>query len=158
MRVTTIAECVFWVPGAAVAQPRQRFRAVWLGAVVAARAYRDDKHPIHGFKIDVQKAWLEARPASWPLGKKVAYELLVYVVRSAPKALPKRRAGRFRCNTKPDCDNVTKGIKDALNGLAWDDDGRVYDERTVKVWAAPGEAEGTRVVIRALPFGAVSTD
>lgn len=40
--------------------------------------------------------------------------------------------GPFPKITKPDSDNVLKAIKDALNGVAWTDDSRVYHDTITK--------------------------
>lgn len=46
-----------------------------------------------------------------------------YVV---PRSWPKKKAGAARWKTsKPDVDNIVKLVKDALNGVAWDDDAQV---------------------------------
>jgi Holliday junction resolvase RusA-like endonuclease len=55
-------------------------------------------------------------PASWPKYKKEA----------AP--------GEF-CTTKPDVDNLVKGLLDALNGLLWVDDNRIVAMAAYKVYA-----------------------
>jgi Holliday junction resolvase RusA-like endonuclease len=39
-----------------------------------------------------------------------------------------------------DADNVMKAVKDALNKVAYTDDRRVFDERSVKKWALPEDA------------------
>lgn len=52
----------------------------------------------------------------------------------------KREAMHGQLHTqKPDADNVTKAIKDSLNGVAWHDDCQVADERTVKRWSRLAE-------------------
>ena len=56
----------------------------------------------------------------------------------APKTIRKMRAliketDYIACGTRPDCDNCGKIILDALNGLAWTDDARVW-ELTVRKW------------------------
>lgn len=54
-----------------------------------------------------------------------------------PKSWSKRKASehlhRPHCQ-KPDGDNLLKAVKDALNRIAWGDDGQVYDARVRKVW------------------------
>lgn len=48
---------------------------------------------------------------------------------------------------KPDGDNLLKTVKDALNRIAWADDGQVFDARVVKVW---GGADATAVTVAAV--------
>lgn len=54
-----------------------------------------------------------------------------------PASWSKRKAAehlhRPHCQ-KPDGDNLLKAVKDALNRIAWADDGQVYDARVRKVW------------------------
>jgi len=38
--------------------------------------------------------------------------------------------------TKPDIDNLTKAILDALNGIAWKDDAQVTQINVQKIWSA----------------------
>jgi Holliday junction resolvase RusA-like endonuclease len=49
--------------------------------------------------------------------------------------------------TKPDADNVAKALCDALNGIAWHDDGQVVELVVRKRHAAQGEAARTVVTI-----------
>jgi len=37
--------------------------------------------------------------------------------------------------TKPDIDNLTKAILDALNGIAWNDDAQVAEIKAKKIWS-----------------------
>ncbi len=52
--------------------------------------------------------------------------------RSIPKSFSKKRTdatkrGEIRPITKPDLDNVIKGIKDAMKSVIWRDDSQVVD-------------------------------
>jgi Holliday junction resolvase RusA-like endonuclease len=51
--------------------------------------------------------------------------------------------------TRPDTDNLTKGIKDGLRDL-WDDDSQVTDETIVKRYG-PSALVGVLIRVRALP-------
>lgn len=44
--------------------------------------------------------------------------------------------GQVVPTTKPDFDNLAKGVSDALNGIAWDDDAQVVDAFTRKRYDA----------------------
>jgi len=46
----------------------------------------------------------------------------------------KKRAAAYWHTQKPDTDNLLKGIKDALNKLAYWDDSQICDLDAVKVW------------------------
>lgn len=69
-------------------------------------------------------------------------ELSVIATFPVPASFPKwKRAlallGIWRCDVKPDWDNVGK-ITDALNGVAWSDDGRVFDAHVRKEYGDVG--------------------
>lgn len=53
--------------------------------------------------------------------------------------------GRYRHTQKPDADNVLKAIKDALNGIAWQDDKQVCELRMLKWVAADSEQPHTEI-------------
>lgn len=69
--------------------------------------------------IELLVVFLLPVPASWPAWKRAA-------------AL----AGQVVPTTKPDWDNLGKGVSDALNGIAWTDDAQVVDCFTRKRYAA----------------------
>lgn len=49
--------------------------------------------------------------------------------------------------TRGDCTNLAKGVEDALNGIAWDDDSQICETWTRKRWALPDEPPGTAITI-----------
>jgi Holliday junction resolvase RusA-like endonuclease len=49
--------------------------------------------------------------------------------------------------TKGDCTNLAKGVEDALNGIAWEDDSQIVETWTRKRWALSGEEACTVVTI-----------
>ncbi len=56
-----------------------------------------------------------------------------------PKSWPKWRQqaaaeGLIPHTSKPDGDNITKAVCDALNGVVWTDDSRVYHKEIVKLY------------------------
>ena len=54
--------------------------------------------------------------------------------------------------TRPDIDNLIKGVADALTEAHWwKDDGQVAELRARKRWAFAMEAPGARVLVRPLP-------
>ena len=68
----------------------------------------------------------------------------IYVFRQLPKSRPKGLV--LEPDTyKPDVDNISKNVLDALNGLAWKDDSQVV-ELTVKKY--PRSREQERIVIQ----------
>lgn len=53
--------------------------------------------------------------------------------------------------TKPDLDKLVRAFCDAATGLIWDDDSRVVDEHTKKVFASAKRDVGLWVRVRVLP-------
>ena len=111
----------FTVYGDAVAQGRPR--ATSIGGHV--RLYDPEKS--RSYKEIVRIDALKVRPEK-PLGGAISLTIIVY--KSIPKSMSKKRQklalkGDARPTTKPDIDNVVKGIKDALKGVIWRDDSQV---------------------------------
>ena len=71
-------------------------------------------------------------PQSWPAWKREA-------------ALSKHIAH----TTKPDADNVVKAIKDALNGIVWQDDAQVVEVSVIKLYS---DTPGAQIDITELPY------
>ena len=57
-----------------------------------------------------------------------------------PKSLSKKERTVPK-TTKPDIDNLTKAILDALNGIAWKDDAQVTQINVHKIWSAKDQIE-----------------
>lgn len=72
-----------------------------------ARAVMEDRKPFTGPVVLIVKVW-RAVPRSWPQWKKDA-------------ALN----NEITPDSKPDLDNQIKAVKDALNGIIWQDDAQV---------------------------------
>lgn len=69
---------------------------------------------------------------------------------AVPKSWSKKKAAELihRPHTqKPDGDNLLKTVKDALNRIAWADDGQVFDARVRKYW---GLSDQTVVIVEAV--------
>lgn len=124
----------FEVPGEAVAQGRPRLTT--RGGF--ARAYDPPKSreyknkvrecAVYQCKPDLDNLYLgavklstieqRAIPKSWSRGKQAAALI-----------------GEIKPLTKPDTDNIHKGIKDALTGVFWRDDSQVVEDYIKKVYA-----------------------
>lgn len=70
-----------------------------------------------------------------------AVDVCNLIYRAVPKSWSKRKradaiADKIRPTTKPDLDNVIKGIKDALNGVWYKDDSQVVEYGLVGKWYA----------------------
>lgn len=142
-------ELAFFVEGLVpVAQPRHRSGIDWRTG--RSRVYRDDSHPIHGWRAAVElqgRAAIGRRPRLQP-----PLELRVLFAFPRTAALTWRRRPMPRCwkTTKPDCSNLLKALEDALNGVVWDDDAGVCRVVVDRVHVAGGEAPGAHVTIREL--------
>ena len=111
----------FTVYGEPVAQGRPRFAR--MGNTV--KTYDPEKSA--NYKEIVRAEALKFRPEK-PLTGPISLVVLVY--RSIPKSFPKKRTiqaqeGYIRPITRPDIDNIVKGVKDSLKGVIWKDDSQV---------------------------------
>ena len=78
-----------------------------------------------------------------PLDCAVSVELLLFVTPPASWSNKKQLAamsGEVRPTSKPDIDNVLKGIADACNGVVWGDDKQIVECLVRKSYAAKAEA------------------
>lgn len=62
--------------------------------------------------------------------KPIEVKMVFHFVR--PKTVPKLR---IYPTTKPDIDNLSKALADALNGLVWKDDSIIYSLTAIKLYA-----------------------
>jgi Holliday junction resolvase RusA-like endonuclease len=110
------------------------------------------KGRIKFFKQQKVQSWSQAiewhslpyRPKE-PLTGPLALKLVFVLAR--PKRM--RKGEREYCPARPDCDNLTKGLQDALRGF-WADDAQVCELRVSKWYAASGEFPCIEVKLRQL--------
>jgi Holliday junction resolvase RusA-like endonuclease len=129
-----------FIPGDPVAQPRPTIST--RGGF--ARAYVDAKHPIHAYKQAVRLAYVNAggEVLEGPVEIRIAFWF------DRPKShSKKRRQQREPKITKPDADNLAKGIGDALNEIAYNDDGQVYRLTVEKWYIGPYDLIGTIIEV-----------
>jgi Holliday junction resolvase RusA-like endonuclease len=121
-----------FIPGEPIAQPRVKVST--RGGF--ARAYVDAKHPIHAYKQAIRLAYVNA--GGEVLEGPVSVRIVCWFER--PKShSKKRRQDPEPKTTKPDADNLAKGIGDALNEIAYNDDGQVYRLTVEKWYVGPSE-------------------
>jgi Holliday junction resolvase RusA-like endonuclease len=82
-------------------------------------------------------------------------EVTVRVYLPVPRSMSKRNAafalaGAIRPVTRPDCDNYSKSILDALTGLAWVDDSQIVQLNIGKFYSEKPRVE-IEVMERAFP-------
>jgi Holliday junction resolvase RusA-like endonuclease len=125
-----------FIPGEPIAQPRVKVST--RGGF--ARAYVDAKHPIHAYKQAIRLAYVNA--GGEVLEGPVSIKIVCWFER--PKGHSKKRRQQPEPKiTKPDADNLAKGIGDALNEIAYNDDGQVYRLTVEKWYVGPIDSIGT---------------
>ena len=88
-----------------------------------------------------------------PMEGVLEFHALILMPRPQRLCRKKDPTGRIRCGMRPDCSNLVKGIEDALNELAYQDDGQISRLVVDKFYHAIGEAPGATVTIRQIPDG-----
>lgn len=115
----------FTVPGKPYAKKRPRFSRK------IGRAF----DPAENSKAEAAIGHLAVQHFPAPISGPVVVDVIATF--AIPPSWSKRKAAehihRPHCQ-KPDGDNLLKAVKDALNRIAWADDGQVYDARIRKVW------------------------
>ena len=129
-----------FIPGEPIAQPRVKVST--RGGF--ARAYTERDHPIHAYKQAVRLAYVNA--GGEVLDGPVSVRIVCWF--SRPKAHSKLRRSTFEPRTiKPDSDNLGKAILDALNEIAYNDDGQVYRLTVEKWYVGPYDSVGTLIEV-----------
>ena len=116
------------------AKPKQSFRYTRQG-------FKYTPRDVKQYASDIQLAFYAAYPKWLPsmfFEKPLRVELSVYI--SMPKSFSKIKkqralAGELRPLIKPDCDNISKNILDALNGIAYPDDKQIVELVIKKYYA-----------------------
>ena len=123
----------FTVPGKPYAKKRPRFSRR------SGRAY----DPADNSKAEASIGHIAASLFPAPIMGPVLVDVRCTFACPASWSKKKRAELIHRPHTqKPDGDNLLKAVKDALNRIAWADDGQVFDARIRKVW---GEIDQTVV-------------
>lgn len=127
----------FFVPGAPVAQSRPRFarRGSFVTTYDAAPA-KDYKSWVKSCAVDAMaKAGLSIIKRDVPLCLRVTINL------ARPKSRPKKYT---QPTTKPDCDNVLKGLQDAMESIVYEADQQIVSVTVRKQYA---ETPGVVIII-----------
>lgn len=137
------------VYGAPVGQPRAAPRVAKVGDRIMAMSGAVPKgHAVHVFKAQLraEAAELFAAPLDIPIG----VSIVAVFPRTQGEIWKKRPMPRAYHTKRPDGDNVTKAVLDALNKVAWRDDSLIAEMRIVKFIAAGDEQPHTEVVVFSL--------
>jgi Holliday junction resolvase RusA-like endonuclease len=127
----------FIVPGQPVPKGRPKFARRGKNVV----AYTPAKTV--AYEALVQRAAGEAMAGREPTLRPV--RLVVSLALEVPASWSKKRramaiAGEIQATKKPDADNVLKGLKDACNGIVWEDDAQVVSIELAKAYGDPPRA------------------
>jgi len=139
----------FSVPGEAIAQPRQRTRVMQFAGKAIAQNYTPGKHPVNVFKAAIQMAARMAH-AGPLIASPVEIEITATFARPAARTWKTKPMPREPKTGKPDWDNLSKAICDALNGVLWKDDSQVWRAVVTRYVVAGDEAPATRIVVKTL--------
>lgn len=139
----------FQVNDVPIAQPRQRHAVKFSKRLNRhfVQNYVPGSDPVQAWRELVQ---IQARQTyqGEPLAR-LPLSLHVTFLMPRPKSrkLPAERSWHI---SKPDTDNLTKAVKDALTGICWADDCLVCREIVSKQYAAQGEGPGVVVMIEVI--------
>jgi len=133
-----MAKIAFIVPGAPVPQPRARITT----RGKFAHAYTPKKHPITAYREAIRAAAIAA--GAKPHRGLVCVYVIASFKRPASHSTKKGLKKTAPKTPKPDGDNLLKGILDALNGIAYEDDTQA---EKLFVWKRFAETAETRVSI-----------
>lgn len=125
--------CAFTYDGPAVGKGRPRVTT----AGGFARAYTPDK--TRKFEMSLATFAQVAVRDQGPMAVEEAVRLDVMVTRAPLKSWSKKKAAAMlgtRVTGKPDIDNIAKAIGDALNGVAYLDDGQITELAIRRIWGA----------------------
>jgi Holliday junction resolvase RusA-like endonuclease len=129
------------IPGEPIAQPRQRhmirYKANKQPYIVN---YMPERHPVHAYKQAI--ALLAKQQCREPIDGPV--ELSIDFFYNRPKSI---KGGVMLKATREDLDNLAKAVLDALNGIAYPDDGRVFRLHAAKYYCEPGTEPRTEIAI-----------
>ena len=108
----------FSVPGDPVPQPRARITT----RGKFAHAYTPKKHPINNYRNEISVAAIVAMGDQEPASEPVS--VVIDAVFARPKSHMTKRGVRPTAPKlpRPDCDNIAKGVLDALALIVWLDD------------------------------------
>ena len=129
----------FTVPGVPIAQPRHR--------VGNHGAYIPQDHAIHAYRQAVLLTWQSISEYFAPMPGAVSVGLTFWFPR--PQAICWKTKPQIAAvkTTKPDLDNLAKGVLDALQNHAFGDDSNVVELRLSKRIVRDGALPRTEITI-----------
>ena len=124
-------------------KPKQSFRYTRFG-------HKYTPSDVKQYARDIQRTFYATYPKWLPsmfFDKPLKVELSVYMkMPNSFSKIKKHRAlaGELRPLVKPDCDNISKNILDALNGIAYPDDKQIV-ELTIKKYYGNSDMVNVRI-------------
>ena len=133
---------IFRVQGEPVPQPRPRVST--RGGF--ARAYVPKEHAIHAYREAIAFAakTYVGKPSESPMKAECRFVFVRPKSHKTKSGLAKGAPLYPKC----DCDNLAKGVLDALNGVAFVDDSQVVELHVTKAY---GEISYTEVILGNVP-------
>lgn len=135
----------FFVPGKPIGKQRPKFNRKTKNTYTPKET-RD-------YETLVRTCYMQKYSNKEPIQAKTPVEVEIYAYFKIPKNTTKKQKVLIENNklfptVKPDADNVSKIILDALNGLAYYDDNQVIDLTIYKHYATTDEGVGVLVKIK----------
>lgn len=128
----------FIVPAVPVAQPRQRTRVGSVNGKLMAMNYTPTNSPVNDFKATVRMAAAAAHSGA-PLDGVLHLWATFVMPRPKSRCWKTKPTPRYWHSGKPDVDNLTKSLCDALSGLLFLDDKQIAWLNAQKLVAAGDE-------------------
>lgn len=114
----------FFVPGQPIAQPRHRVS----GKHRYIAPLKDGRpHPIHAWKELIA---LTAKQQEWEIvkkGRRVSIKLFFWM-------MPPKKKNPYIHTVKPDFDNLTKAVTDAIEGIIYENDSQIDEAYIQKMY------------------------
>jgi len=149
LKVLTMPEIYFEIPGEPVAKGRPKFSTK--GGF--PRAYTP-KNTVDYEKFvtlcAIDSGMVPPMPLDCPISLFVTFvhERTQELLKTSKKGVYKHPTGRIKKTTKPDVSNQIKSVEDGLNHAGvWKDDSRIFRLNCEKYWAAIGEEPHAEVII-----------
>lgn len=130
----------FFIPIEPVPQGRPRFRVFQAKGGGKPRVTTYDPKESKDFKEAIIRHLKKLKLI--PYDKDIPVMLRLRFFLSKPKSVKRQHP-----TVKPDLDNLTKGVKDALKGFAWYDDSQVCASGQSKKYAPEGQQAGVWVQV-----------
>ena len=129
------------IPGEPIAQPRQRHRIAYkANKQPYVVNYTPANDPVQSYKQAI--ALVAKQHCKEPIDGPVELSIDLFCTR--PKSVKGQTPYKV---TRPDLDNCVKAIQDALNGIAYVDDGKVFRLHAAKYYCEPGTQPRTEIAI-----------